>query len=614
MKQLFLICLLLSIGGVSPAQPFRFAFLTDLHIGGSATAEEDLRQSVERINRTDSLSFVIVAGDITENGDRESLKTAKRLLDQLRIPWYITSGNHDTKWSESGATDFPLIYGSDYFRFESHGFLFVGFNTGPVIRIADGHVAPQDIRALSRDLKKWGKKKPVVVITHYPLQKGDVDNWYEATGLLRKYNVRAVLGGHYHSDRLCFYDGIPAFINRSTLRGKEPCGGYTVFEVTADSIRACRQMTCTAELQKRGGYSLHAAYYGLDESSYERPDYSVNQQYLGTSEVWRNRLGAAIYASPAVKDGYVYIGDDMGVFHCLNMKDGKTKWRYRSGRRIVGMAAVADGKVVFGSTDKNIYCLDAFTGRLLWKTAAEEAVLGAAAISGNVVYIGASDHAFRAIDLSTGQMLWTCTGINGYIETCPLIYGDRVIFGAWDNQLYALRKSDGTLLWKWNGGLTRMHYSPAAVWPVATDGKVFITAPDRAMTAIDVHTGQTVWRTKQSTVRETIGLSGDSLRVFSKTMNDSIVCFSAIGSSVKKQWATFVGYGYEFAPSMPQEKDGVIFGSTMNGEIFAVESVSGQLLWRHKVSHSLINTVFPVSRRQCVYACTDGTVALLNSR
>ncbi|MDR0714704.1 MAG: PQQ-binding-like beta-propeller repeat protein [Bacteroidales bacterium] len=612
MKQLFFI-LLFSLGGVLQAQPFRFAFLTDLHIGSSMTAEEDLSQAVEQINLTGGLSFVIVAGDITENGDRESLKTAKRLLDKLRIPWYITSGNHDTKWSESGATDFPLIFGPDYFRFEFHGFLFVGFNTGPVIRMAEGHVAPQDVQSLSRDLKKWGKKKPVIVTTHYPLQKDDVDNWYEATGLLRQYNVRAVLGGHYHSDRLCFYDGLPAFINRSTLRGKETAGGYTLFEVTTDSITAYRQMTGAAELQKRGGYSLHVAYYGLDESSCERPDYSVNRQYPGVGEVWSSRLGAAVYASPAVKDGYVYIGDDMGVFHCLNLKNGKTKWRYRSGGRITGTAAVANGRVVFGSTDKNIYCLDALTGKLLWKTAAGEAVLGAAAISGNVVYIGASDHAFRAVNLSTGQILWTYTGISGYIETRPLIYGNKVIFGAWDNHLYALRKNDGTLLWKWNGGLSRMHYSPAAVWPAATDGKVFITAPDRAMTAIDIHTGENVWRTKQSTVRETVGLSEDSLRVFAKTMNDSLVCFAATGRTVKKCWATFVGYGYEFAPSMPQEKDGVIFGSTMNGEIFSVESVSGKLRWRHKVSHSLINTVFPVSSSQCVYACTDGTVALLGT-
>ena len=85
------------------------------------------------------------------------------------------------------------------------------------------------------------------------------------------------------------------------------------------------------------------------------------------------------------------------------------------------------------------------------------------------------------------------------ILTKPLIYEDKVIFGAWDNNLYALDKASGKELWKWNGNLTRMHFSPAAVWPVAANGKIFITDPQRAMTAIDANSGKTIWRTFQST-------------------------------------------------------------------------------------------------------------------
>lgn len=146
--------------------------------------------------------------------------------------------------------------------------------------------------------------------------------------------------------------------------------------------------------------------------------------------------------------------------------------------------------------------------------------------------------------------------MKGYIETKPLVTEDKVIFGAWDNTLYALSKANGHELWKWTGGLTRMHFSPAAVWPVATDGKVFITDPQRAMTAIDIHTGNTVWRTFQSMVRETIGLSEDGERIYSKTMNDSIVCYAAQGDTPRELWVTHVGFGYEHAPSMQVEKRG----------------------------------------------------------
>jgi hypothetical protein len=45
--------------------------------------------------------------------------------------------------------------------------------------MGDGHVVPQDIKWIGNLLKHTEKKTPVFVVTHYPLQNGDVDNWYQ---------------------------------------------------------------------------------------------------------------------------------------------------------------------------------------------------------------------------------------------------------------------------------------------------------------------------------------------------------------------------------------------------------------------------------------------------
>ena len=261
----------------------------------------------------------------------------------------------------------------------------------------------------------------------------------------------------------------------------------------------------------------------------------------------------------------------MGFLSCYSLSNGKKIWEFKSGNRIVGTPATANGVVVFGSADKKIYGVNAKTGKLCWEY----------------------------------------TDVKGYIETKPLIYEDKVIFGAWDNNLYALDKASGKELWKWNGNLTRMHFSPAAVWPVAANGKIFITDPQRAMTAIDANSGKTIWRTFQSTVRETIGLSADKIRLYSKTMQDSVVCFSTEGNVPKQIWATDVKFGYEHAPSMLVEKDGVVFGSTKSGVVFALEAFSGKLLWKHKVGNSLISTVVPLSATECVFTSTSGEVGIL---
>lgn len=354
-------------------------------------------------------------------------------------------------------------------------------------------------------------------------------------------------------------------------------------------------------------------YYSADNSGYKRPDYSVNNEYKQVKEYWTIKTGAGIYSSPVLYNENIYVGDDLGYLSCYVLKNGKKKWSFRSDNRIVGTPAVANGIIVFGSADKKIYGVNSKTGKLVWKYTANEAVLGAVTIEDGIAYVGASDHTFRALDVKTGKLKWEYSGVKGYIETQPLLYEGKVIFGAWDNNLYALDKTTGKELWKWNGNLTRMHFSPAAVWPVAANGKVFITDPQRAMTAIDASNGQTVWRTFQSAVRETIGLSADKMRLYSKTMQDSVVCFSTQGNVPKQIWATNVKFGYEHAPSMLVEKDGVVFGSTKNGLVFALDAFSGKLLWKHKIGNSLISTVVPLSATECVFTSTSGEVGILRA-
>lgn len=610
MKKVFLSVLFCLIINSLRGENFRFALLTDLHVSGDSLAYNDLRKSVEQINKTKDIDFVIVSGDVTEEGDRASLKRVKSLLDLLKMKYYITSGNHETKWSESGATDFGHIFGSDRFKFEYNGILFLGFNSGPVIRMADGHVSPQDISWMKKELATFGKDKPVILVTHYPLQEGDVDNWYDVTDAVRQYNIRAFLGGHYHRNLLFNYDGIPGIICRSNLRGKEKVGGYSVFEVTPDSLLVYEQKIGN-EPEKWASYSLRKSYYNSDDSGYKRPDYSINKEYDKVKELWIVKTAAGIYSSPVIYNKNVYVGDDLGFLSCYSLSSGKKMWEFKSGNRIVGTPAASNGVVVFGSADKKIYGVNAKTGKLCWEYTAKEAVLGAVTIDNGIAYIGASDHTFRAIDVKTGKLRWEYTDVKGYIETRPLIYEGKVIFGAWDNNLYALDKESGRELWKWNGNLTRMHFSPAAVWPVAANGKVFITDPQRAMTAIDANSGKTIWRTFQSTVRETIGLSADKMRLYSKTMQDSVVCFSTEGNVPKQIWATDVKFGYEHAPSMLVEKDGVVFGSTKSGVVFALEAFSGKLLWKQKVGNSLISTVVPLSATECVFTSTSGEVGIL---
>lgn len=615
-KAYFLLCLCcwLVLGAQAQQSCFRFAHLTDLHISpNNAQPTEDLLRSVAQLNATDGLDFVIVTGDLTEEGDRASLEKVKSCLDLLKMPHYTVLGNHETKWSESGCTAFAEIFGAERFKLEHNGFLFLGFNSGPLMRMAYGHVVPQDIRWIEEEMKKAGKVQKVILATHYPMMEGDVDNWYQVTDAVRPYNVRLFIGGHYHRDRELRYDGIPGVLVRSNLRDREGKPGYGIYEVTEDSIRVYTQRIGEQPV-RWAGFSLEKKYYDPQGKAEKYPDFSVNQTYDKVKREWLIQTGVGIYCSPAVGHGQVFVGDDLGQLTAYRMKDGKKGWTFHTGKRIVGGPAVKDETVVVGSADGHIYGLNAATGELRWKVTAAGPVLGAITIDGDKAYVGASDGTFRAIQIQTGEVVWSYTGVKGYVECQPLIDGDNVVFGAWDNTLYALNKHTGKEVWKWTGGLTRMHFSPAAVWPVAAHRKIFIADPKRALTAINRETGETVWRTYQSQVRESIGISEDRERIYAKTMNDSIVCYSAVEDKPKQVWATSVGFGYEHAPSMLMEKEQTVYGSTKEGLLFALDAQSGALLWKHKVGNSLINTVCPLGKNKVLFTATSGEVGILKVR
>lgn len=218
-------------------EPFRFALFTDTHISATnPQSSGDLRNAVSDVNAMNGIDFVLVSGDVSDLGDTVSLKEAKLLLDKLRMPYYIVPGNHDIRWSEPQATNFAKVFRADKFAFTHKGYQFIGFATAPAANPGNGIIQKEDINWMKTVLEKAGTEMPVFAVTHYPLQQGDVDNWKEATDVLKKHNILAVLGGHCHRNVLFNYDGIPGIICRSVLRAKNAVGGYSIFSVS-DSIK-----------------------------------------------------------------------------------------------------------------------------------------------------------------------------------------------------------------------------------------------------------------------------------------------------------------------------------------------------------------------------------------
>lgn len=596
-------------------KPFTFAQITDIHLNSNDPKPlEYLMTSIADINQNPDIDFVLVTGDLADNGDNASLEQLDSALKTLNKKYYVVTGNHETTWSESGMAKFSELFGSERLEFEHNGVLFLGFTTGPFIKMALGHVAPHDLTWLAEEVNNKGKGKQVFLVTHYPITKGDIDNWSEATDAIRKLNVKVFIGGHYHRNRALFYDGIPGFLSRSNLKDGNGKTGYSLCHVTADSLTIAEKNPGEAPRQW-GGISLKKQYYDPQGHADEYPDFSCNTTYAGkVGEVWRIKSGRSIYASATCWKNRVFVGDVTGLMTAYDKATGKECWHFQADKKIVGTPAVVSGTLVFGSTGDRIYGLDARSGRELWQIKTDLPIMGAVATDGKTAYIGGSDHKMHAIDARTGKERWTFDGVKGYIVTRPLLTQGMVVFGAWDSKLYALNQQDGSQLWTWNHPKGGLHYSPAQVWPVANKEAIFIADPQRALTAIGLKDGKTLWRTFQSKVRESIGMSADGQRIYAKTMQDSIVCYRATASEVKEVWATDCGFGYEHASTMLPEVNGTVYSSTKDGLIVALDNKTGRLKWTYKVGASLVNTVTPADKRHIITTSTDGDIVMLEDK
>jgi outer membrane protein assembly factor BamB len=122
--------------------------------------------------------------------------------------------------------------------------------------------------------------------------------------------------------------------------------------------------------------------------------------------LWRYPTGDAVFSSPAVANGVVYVGSDYpgNKVYALNASTGALLWSYTTGGGVNSSPAVANGVVYVGSFDDNVYALNASTGAKLWSyTTGGPIIWSSPAVVNGVVYVGSYDGKVYAFGLKQGS-------------------------------------------------------------------------------------------------------------------------------------------------------------------------------------------------------------------
>ncbi len=608
-KFLFTLYLLLILPAAVLAQEFKYAWITDTHIG-SLGAEANLESVINNINNRKDVAFVVVTGDISEKGRDEELESAKSILDSLTVPYYVIPGNHDTKWSESGCLKFKELWKDDKFAFNFKGVENIGMNSGIPWQGGGGHFAVEDLPWLDSVLTATPRNEQIIFYAHNPLD-GDIDNWFDVTNRLRNYNIKAILVGHGHEDKLLNFGGIPAAMGRSTLNGKDGWG-YTLVENKSDSLLFYE--VTSDSIPKfwgaiKAGENNIAQIDSLQFINYTTPS-KPNQEFTA-NVLWKKNLKTTLIASLLVNGSNVFAATENGKIYSYDLS-GNLEWEYSSGETIFSRPIVYDSTLVFATIDGDLISLDTKTGQPLQTIGLSEP-LTSQLIKINVEYngrqtagvvVGTSNGSVYCYDINSFEEIWENHSAQGMIQTKPLYINNRIIYGSWDSYLYCIDSRSGIINWKWTED-KNFYYSPAACRP-ATDGQnVYVTSPDKYASSVDLMLGRTVWHNNNFDAWESIAISNNKENLYIKSYKDNFDIISAKKGKLVKEIK--IGYGLDLTPITPLEwKGNIIFGSK-EGNIYLINK-DNKIFPLLFLGTSRIQNIFNIKENLFAVSNMDGKI------
>ena len=386
---------------VQVGDTLRVAVFTDTHVSPGSAADENLAQAVDFVNGSD-YDFVIVAGDVSNVGSDAELENVYNKLAALKKPYFFVPGNHDTNWSESACLTINKLWKNDRFVTEAGDYIFIGYSTGPYLKMGDGAVRKEDVIWLDQELsKRYKPGKKVVSVAHYPLGEG-LSNYKDVVNVLKKYNTILHINGHHHVFQLRNYDGIPGFMALTMLGKPADNGIFNSVVFAADSIRIAKH-------QEKNGYAEELGWVipqDGDRSKIGEPHDGVYHEPMfdAVKVPFSYQDSATVYTGVCfpTKNTVVY-GTSLGQLKCLDIKTQKVLWATENVNTIYSTPFVGAGVVVVGHPDGEVAGYNRKNGKKIWNFNLGSAIVGdGVADEKGYGYIGGSFGEFAKFDCKTG--------------------------------------------------------------------------------------------------------------------------------------------------------------------------------------------------------------------
>ncbi|MTH45867.1 outer membrane protein assembly factor BamB [Intestinirhabdus alba] len=268
------------------------------------------------------------------------------------------------------------------------------------------------------------------------------------------------------------------------------------------------------------------------------------------STAWSASVGNGIgefysHLRPALADGVVYAADRAGVVKALDASDGKEIWSTNLGEKggwfsrspalLSGGVTVAGGHVYIGSEKAQVYALSTSDGTVAWQSQVAGEALSRPVVSDGMVLIHTSNGQLQALNEADGAVKWTVNldmptlSLRG--ESAPATAYGAAIVGGDNGRVSAVLMQQGQLIWQQRisqatGSTEIDRLSDVDTTPVVVNGVVYALAYNGNLTALDLRSGQIMWKRELGSVNDFI-IEGN--RIYLVDQSDRVLALNVDG-------------------------------------------------------------------------------------
>jgi len=351
---------------------------------------------------------------------------------------------------------------------------------------------------------------------------------------------------------------------------------------------------------------------------------TVENQFT-PSTAWDVSVGSGIgdfYSNlhPAYADSVVYAADRKGTVKAVNADDGKEVWSVNLAEKdgwfsrkpalLSGGLTIAGGHVYVGSEKAQVYALDAGTGAIVWQTTAAGEVLSRPTASDGLVLVHTSNGQLQALDENSGVVKWTVNldmpalSLRG--ESAPAVAFGAAIVGGDNGRVSAVLMQQGQLIWQQRisqaTGTTEIdRLSDVDTTPVIVNGVVYALAYNGNLTALDLRSGQILWKRELGSVNDFIV---DGNRIYIADQNDRVLALTTDGGVTLWTQSDLL-HRLLTAPAL---YNGSLVVGDSEGYLHWINPEDGRFVAQQKVDSSGFLTEPVVADGKLLIQAKDGTV------